>query len=226
MFKTSHKNFFALKEVTMSYLKSAIKKIRKWHIKRTAPKRRKKIKDTSFSIISNNCWAGDVYRYFGISYQTPTVGMYFYADEYIKFLSNLPYYLSCPLEKMSFQESKYQEILLKKGQENKLLARLDDVEIVLLHFPDWAEAKEKWDRRVQRINFDNIIVKFSRQNLCSDEHFAAFCNLPFEKKIFFDNKPSDNPIAVYIPGYEKEEYLKDDISSYRKHMDILSFINS
>lgn len=33
---------------------------------------------SDFSIISNNCWAGTVYRYFGLPYQSPTAGLYFF----------------------------------------------------------------------------------------------------------------------------------------------------
>ena len=134
------------------------KAISKFFIKITAPTRRKKIKDCSFTIISNNCWAGDVYRYFGLSYQTPTVGMYFFAEEYIKFLSNLIHYLDCELQQLNVNDSKYKDTIVELGQGNKLLAKLDDVEIVLLHYPNWDEAKEKWERRAKRINFDNLIV--------------------------------------------------------------------
>lgn len=201
------------------------KAIKKFFIKITAPKRRKKLKDCSFSIISNNCWAGDVYRYFGLSYQTPTVGMYFFADEYIKFLSNLKYYFSCELKPLQVEQSKYKDTIIELGQGNKVLAKLDDVEIVLLHYPTFEEAKEKWERRAKRINYDNLIVKFSRQNLCTDKHVEDFLNLPFKKKICFDVKPSNNPDVVCLPGFEKDGYVKDDITSYRKCMNILSFIN-
>lgn len=46
-----------------------------------------------FTIISNNCWGGLVYQYYGFGYDTPTVGMYFFAEDYVKFVSNLKHYL-------------------------------------------------------------------------------------------------------------------------------------
>lgn len=39
-----------------------INRIKKTYITITAPIRRKKLNNTDFSIISNNCWGGDVYR--------------------------------------------------------------------------------------------------------------------------------------------------------------------
>ena len=51
--------------------------------------KRKKLNNTDFSIISNNCWGGAVYRRYGLPYQSPTVGLYFFAEEYINLLSHL-----------------------------------------------------------------------------------------------------------------------------------------
>ena len=73
---------------------------------------------------------------------------------------------------------------------------------------------------------DNLIIKFSKQNLCSEKHIEEFLVLPLANKVVFTNAPSDNERVVYIPGYEQEEYVKDDISSYKKHMDILEFVNT
>ena len=41
-----------------------------------ADNRRSKLNNTDFSIISNNCWGGSVYRHYGIPYLSPTVGLY------------------------------------------------------------------------------------------------------------------------------------------------------
>lgn len=49
-----------------------------------APFRRAKLERTDFSIISNNCWAGSVYRSYGLPYLSPTVGLYFFADYFIR----------------------------------------------------------------------------------------------------------------------------------------------
>ena len=48
--------------------------------------RRKKLNRADFTVISNNCWAGSVYRYFGLPYLSPTAGLYFFASDYIKFV--------------------------------------------------------------------------------------------------------------------------------------------
>ena len=35
-----------------------------------------------FTIISNNCWGGLVYQHYNLSYDSPTVGCYFFALTY------------------------------------------------------------------------------------------------------------------------------------------------
>ncbi len=51
--------------------------------------RRRRLKHTDFSIISNNCWAGTaVYQPFGLKYNTPTVGLFFMDEDYICFFSS------------------------------------------------------------------------------------------------------------------------------------------
>ena len=126
----------------------------------------------------------------GMQYNTPTLGLYFFADDYIEFLTNLKYYLT--EAKIEFLErSRY-----PLGNERRskwthwypigLLG--DKVEIQFLHYHTEKEAAEKWYRRAKRVNFDNLFVIGMEQNLCSIDDIKAFDQLPFEKKIFFSTK--------------------------------------
>lgn len=72
-----------------------------------------------FTIISNNCWGGIVYQHYNLPYDSPTVGLYFYADEYIKFVSNLHYYLSQEITFISYEQSKYKDDIVRKKQTSK-----------------------------------------------------------------------------------------------------------
>ena len=201
-------------------------KVKEIVIKLTSFYRNKKLNNKDFTIISNNCWAGDVYRYYGLPYNTPTVGLYFFAEDYIKFIYNLYYYLSKDIDFISHEKSKYKDILKQRHQENVIIGKIEDIEIIFLHYKTIDEAAAKWKRRVERVNFDNIIIKFSNQNFCLSEHKKIFDELPVSKKIFFDNQKNDISCSVYIPGYDDEEWLKDDIRTYRKYMNITDFINS
>ena len=65
-----------------------------------------------------------------------------------------------------FYDSKFKNILIKKKQHHVPTGLPDDVEIIFLHYPTFEEAKENWNRRVERINWD-IFIKNSQQNGCT-----------------------------------------------------------
>ncbi len=76
--------------------------------------RRSFLEKQDFSIISNNCWAGFVYKYFGLPYLSPTAGLYFYPDDYNKLCYNLREYMAEEVKYLKFEESKHKEKLAKK----------------------------------------------------------------------------------------------------------------
>ena len=59
--------------------------------------RRKKLKNENFTIISNNCVAGFIYKKLGLQYKTPTIGLFFFSEDYIDFLEDIQYYINLPL---------------------------------------------------------------------------------------------------------------------------------
>lgn len=56
--------------------------------------RKKQLKSTDFTIISNNCWGGMIYESYNLPKESPTVGMFFMAKDYIEFLSDLKGYIN------------------------------------------------------------------------------------------------------------------------------------
>lgn len=199
-----------------TYLKRKLNNFRQWlqqrpyEIKRFFTKLFLKNKD--FTIISNNCWAGRAYQYLDMPYLSPTVGLYFFAPDYIKFISDLRRYLDMPLKFIEPAESKYYEELQKRNQADKPIGILDDVEIVFLHYKSQAEALEKWNRRKARVNFDNIFIKMSRMNLCTEEHIRFFDSLPFKNKFFINNR---EPLLYKSEVYWNEEWNPEGVSDTR-----------
>lgn len=187
--------------------------------------RKRKLLNPDFTIISNNCWAGHVYRYFNIEYKTPTVGMYFFADEYVKFLSNLRHYLQCDMKIVPATESRYMDVLRKRGEEHRLIGVLDDVEIVLLHYASKEEALTKWRRRCQRINYDNILIKFSEQNLCSEDALQAFDKLPYKNKIVFTHKDYALQSQIIFEEFTNYHEVPNDTTHFNRYIDLVKWLN-
>lgn len=193
-------------------------------------KSRLKLKNRSFTIISNNCWAWSVYEDLGVKYNTPTVGLFFYAPCYIKFLSNLYFYLDQPL--LFKQTSKYElaNIRRSKSQNFYPIGLLGDVEIHFLHYISKEDALEKWNRRKQRINFKNLFIVFSEVDLCELKHIKAFDNLFFLNKVFFSAK---NHLGirsqVWLKCYQDKEVIGDIVTHrwpYRKYFDVVRWLNN
>ena len=76
----------------MTYEGLRLKVLKSWRVG-LADWRKKQLKSTDFTIISNNCWGGMIYESYNLPKESPTVGMFFMAKDYIEFLSDLKGYI-------------------------------------------------------------------------------------------------------------------------------------
>ena len=170
-----------------------------------------RVKSRDFTVISNNCWAGSLYRYFDLPYLSPTAGLYFFADDYLKFITDLHHYIEQDMRFIPADKSKYADELQHRNQLHVPIGVLDDVEIVFLHYKTEQEAKEKWVRRAKKINWDNLFIKFSRMNLCTDEHIERFCQLPYRNKFVLNiyKKTKFDCEYYWIGEKNNDEIIRD-----------------
>lgn len=199
-------------------------KIREYTNPILGPYRRRKIKDLHFTIISNNCWAGHVYRYFSVNYMTPTIGLYFFADDYIRFCKDLKKYIDAELTFIDKKDSKHYEDHIERNTTCPI-GKLLDVEIVFLHYKTEAEAYEKWNRRKARINWKHIVVKFSQQNKCCIKDLLEFDQLPYKTKFVFTTKDYSLDSQVIWHEYANQDEILNDTTNFSKRIDLVRFIN-
>lgn len=197
------------------------------HLKRKirkliSPFRRVGLKNLDFSIISNNCWGGVIYDIFGLQYRTPTIGCFMYSKDYIKFISNLSYYLSIDAVKIENSESKYKDKLNKETP----IGKIDDVEVIFLHYSNIDDALSKWNKRRKRVNFDNLLIKYSDQNEFSYNEYIEYKNLKFKNKIFITaNSDLKEEDVIYLPQFQNIGYAKDVIKPSFKYIKIKKMLN-
>ena len=189
---------------------------------------RRKLKNRNFSIICNNCIAGGIYHKLGLEFSTPTVGLFFFSSDYIRFLENLEYYVKQPLEFKA--TSVHPEAnALRKTKPYPIGVLGGDVEVQFLHYEDEAEAAEKWARRVKRLNFDNLFFIYSdAEEDFKEDLVPRYQRLPFEHKIFFSAKPrSEFACSVYIDEYENAPHVGDSTRNrkYEKYIDVIKWLN-
>lgn len=181
-----------------------------------------RIKNKNITIISNNCWGGFMYQSCNLPYSSPLIGLYFYAPEYIKFLKNLRYNIEQPLRFIKKEDSKYSEYI----SDNYIIGVLGNtgIEIVFMHYKSEEEVLSKWERRKSRIDYNNMIVKFSDSDPCrNDKYIYEFDKLPFKNKVCFTGKKyKDCESVIFMSQFEKQGYALYEWScSYRYY----NFVN-
>lgn len=202
-------------------------KLKKIFIKIRAVFLRIGLKNRSFTIISNNCWGGIVSRDRNLPYNSPTAGLFFFSNDYIKFLGNMKHYFEIDMKQISIFESKYSNYLLQKYDENLIIGDLDGVELIMLHYKTFEEAKTKWDRRKKRVNYENILIKFSDQNLFEEKDFVAFKNINYKNKLFITtNDKYRSDFTCVLKDLWGIGYAKDDIKPSFKILNVNKILNN
>lgn len=202
------------------------KKAQLWINKIGCKKRNNRLFNKNVTIISNNCFAGVTYEYLNLPFFSPTIGLYFFAPEYIKFIYNIEEYINMELLEIKAVDSKYYEELIKLNQTNKVIGKLGDVEIVFLHYNSFLEAKHKWNKRCKRIDYNNIIYKFNDQNLCTSKLLDEFHRFPAKNKICFTAQKYDYDEFIQMKKYKNCSFVKEDVFYYHKYFDIVDYINN
>lgn len=194
--------------------------------------RRNKINKTHFTIISNNCWGGGIYESYNLIKQSPTIGMYILPNDYLKFISNLKYYLRQDLKFIDPNSSKSREYIINNidgNYGNYPVGILDNIEIYFMHYKEKETIKRKWERRINRICWDHIIYKFNDQNGCTNEQLRQFANLPLPNKVAFTvrNGFNDYNSIIKINNPQKKncvEYSNEPFGQNR-YFNVNKFIN-
>lgn len=179
--------------------------------------RRIGLKGNNFTIVSNNCFAGFVYQKFDIPYNTPFVGLFILGPDYIELLKNFNILIKEKLVFIKGDESKYKDYLIKTNRFNKYpIGKLgNDVEIHFLHYKSETEAQEKWNRRLKRMNFNNILFKFSDNDMSNLKLIKEFDNLPFKNKICFTSKDISNiKSQIYLRKYKNEQAVRNEWAAW------------
>lgn len=185
-------------------------------------KMKRLINNHEFSIISNNCVGGLIYKDLNKKFLTPTIGLFIKNKDFVKFVSNINEYIN----DYEIEEVKIAGIEYPCG-------KLKDITIYFMHYDNFEEAKSKWDERKKRINYNNLFVLMSMDDTFDNNIFGEFNKLNFNK-ILFSAKPYPNYNYIkYIPGFEKG-YLEDitrycnifGTKFYEYKFDIIKFLNN
>ena len=140
---------------------------------------RRRIRNTDFTIIAPNCYAGIMYHRLGMRFTSPTINCYFpVRKEYLEFCSNLKYYLE---QDIHIEFSDQYEGMFPVGN-------IDGIHIVFNHYKTCELAYEKWNKRKQLVNYDNLFFIFDDIADAEYEDLVKFNTIPCRGKVIFTAK--------------------------------------
>ena len=180
---------------------------------------RSKLNRKDFTIIANNCWGSFTYQKFGLKYNSPTIGLYILGHDFVKLCSDWKSYFEKELQFIPWEECSYYYAL--KNVNPYPVAKLGDIEIYFMHYYSKDEAKEKWERRIKRINPECMLFKLSQREECSKKDVECFMRLPLKNKLCFayDKVPG----TIYVP--ELENFIGDEYPIVDEYINDISILN-
>ncbi len=182
--------------------------------------KRLRLRNRQPSIISSNCIGTFIYYDMKLQFPSPTINLSFNMNDYVRFLENLQWYLDQPL--LPCEDARF----------DYPCGMIGDVEVCLNHYTTFAEAKEKWDTRKQRIDWDNLFVVGIDGDNCTYETLQRFDALPYPNKVIFTHKPyPEFTSAYYLPGFEDLDGIgvatafRTEGALIRRYMDQFDYVS-
>ena len=149
------------------------------------------------TIVSDNCWGGLAYHTLGMEMQSPFINMFLNTEDFVKLIADLPHYMSLPLvpEKLCVR---------KRRAKAFPFVMLGDVRLCFNHVftPEMLETyAEKWYRRRERMDLENVLVESCFGDRTEQEKFgAAFATCPYPT-LLFSAFPDER--YVYLSAFEE-----------------------
>ena len=111
---------------------------------------RRRLQNRDFTILAPTCIAGIIYHELGLQFASPTINLWMYDKDFLKFVHNLQHYLDASLR-------------FVEGIDSTPAAYLDDILIHFNHYHSEEEARTKWEERKKRIHLDNLYIIMADQ---------------------------------------------------------------
>ncbi len=157
----------------------------------------------NLTIISNTCLGGRLYHDYHQKFLSPTIDFYMEPENFVKFCSNLDYYLNCEIKPLPNYKNDY----LKKF----LFCDIGGLVAAFSHTNDsYNKIISKWNERKKRVNYDNIVVIATDRNVfkepvtrCSSLTVKEFGKIPY-KKVLFSVVDYKYDYVSYLPSFKNE----------------------
>lgn len=151
---------------------------------------------SNFSIISSDCIGGVLYHDLGLEFTSPTINLFFNNEDYsfLNLVLDPDFYFERPLSFIESQSYPKAKII---GDANH-----KDVVIKFVHYKTQTEAEQAWNRRVERLCQNKIIIylKF----VLDEEDINLIDRINYPIFVITSNKTSKNLLSnnkVHVSKY-------------------------
>ncbi len=175
-----------------------------------------KLRENPVSIITNDCFGGILYHYLNLEFSSPFINCWIGADDFLQLVNDLREYMKQPLL-LKYEGDMYQ------CPVGTLTYLQNEICIHFNHSYSFDEAKRDFERRRNRINWDNIFICSNFSNRAYTENFAK---LPYRKKnITAEDFGIEGSIALLGYEYEYNDRQKD-VSQTREFWNYMHNMNN
>ena len=191
-------------------------------------------KNQDFTLIARDCIGGILYHQLGLRFLSPTINLFFVPKDFNRFCLHLEDYISSELVKLADSGADYPVGLLTPKKSSLKPVRVD-----FMHYESFEDAKNKWDERKTRINWDNIFVVSS---FCYPVEVATLTpkliedwnKIKYKKIVLVDKKYGFNDEFIIKKPEECKEYAwllfqPNEKESWKRtfnEFDFISFLNN
>lgn len=199
---------------------------------------RRRCENTHYTILTPNCMAGLIYSRLGEPFYSPTINTSMQNEDFIKFLSDLDYYLAQDVQEWVDDTADY-PVGIIRGRTPE-----DDVRVNFVHYPSFSAGREKWNTRKKRIDPNNLYVivcdiddiyekNYRRVGRLSAAQLERLERVPCANlALLTSHKDRTQSYAHYIkPDYGRPYplvYMNRDalgLNGFERHFDFVGFLN-
>lgn len=179
-----------------------------------------RVEDKNFTIISQNCIGGSIYKDLSLPFNTPTIGLFIFGEDFFKLCSNLKFYLSQDIEEIHI--SKW------NGRNDYPIGLIaGDIEIHFLHYDSFELARKKWLDRSKRVNFENVNIIMTDRDFSTYDNMKNLDALEYNTMIFSAKNHQYIDSLVFCEEYSDQGNIGVIAlyAEYLKFVDVIAWLN-
>ena len=151
----------------------------------------RKLRNKDFTLVASNCNGGVILHDLNLKFNTPFINLSLPPKDFIKLTEKFEYYMSLDVKEMIDDTVNYP------------VGQLGDLRIDFMHYESFEEAKNKWNERKKRIDYNNLFFMLTERENCSFDDLVYFDKLPVKRKVVFTHKKYPKiKSSFYIHGFK------------------------